>query len=252
MMAFKPGTISAQEFVDRKGQCTSTHVALLVASPQFRKHQSKKQSSAGQGSVILVTLTLLLMFAILLAELLRPVGGTALCFECFFTLFTLITAPSSFRKFHVWINLQATTAPDSVVVSQQEGSLLEVAPGLEQTTEDLQLLPVNTEHFPNALLVKQDQGSSLQVSCYCHNVTTIGSAKMGLDCAPRQNVMCFNNSSTMITRLLMPGVSQAAQSAFSRARRTVAEIPGLFSCHSLVTRHAFRSADLLSSQPQGM
>lgn len=123
-----------------------------------------------------------------------------------------------------------------------------MTPGLEQTTEDLQLLPVNAEHFP-ALLVKQDQGSSLQISCYCHNISTIESAKMGLDCAPAHNALCFNNSSTMTKRLLMPGVSQAAQSALSRARRHVAEIP-VFR-YSLVIGHAFQSADSLNFRPQG-
>lgn len=87
MMAFKPGTVSAEDFLDRKGQCTSMHVALLVASPEFRKHQSKKQSKAGHGSVIVVTPVLLLMFAILLAELLRPVGRTAVCFGFWFLEF---------------------------------------------------------------------------------------------------------------------------------------------------------------------
>ena len=128
--------------------------------------------------------------------------------------------------------------------------MLEVTPGLVQTAEDLQL-PVNTEHLPNALLVNQDQGSSLQVSCRCHNVTTSGTVKMGLDCAPEHNVLCFSNSSTMIKRLLIPGVSQAAQSASSRARHQVAEILALLLCHSLITRDAFRSASLLNFQPQG-
>lgn len=73
-MEFRPGTVSAQEFMDRKGQCTSKHIALLVASPEFKRHQIKKHSRAGQGSLILVVLSLVIMFTILLAELLWPVG----------------------------------------------------------------------------------------------------------------------------------------------------------------------------------
>ena len=81
MVAFKSGTVTAAEFLDRKGQCTSTHLALLVASPEFRRHQPKKQSDAHQGFLFLVAPALLLMFAILLAELLRPVGMVRVWFS---------------------------------------------------------------------------------------------------------------------------------------------------------------------------
>ncbi len=79
-MDFKPGVVTPAEFLDRKGQCTSRQLSLLVASAEFRKHQfnSKPYARHNIGAVSLVSTALLVMGAILLAEGLRPRGPLSL------------------------------------------------------------------------------------------------------------------------------------------------------------------------------
>ncbi len=74
-MDFRPGLVSHAEIFDRKGQCTSKQLSLLVASAEFKKHQSKQRPSTrhSKDALVLVSTALLIMAAILLAEGLRPV-----------------------------------------------------------------------------------------------------------------------------------------------------------------------------------
>ncbi len=73
-MEFRPGVVSPAEFFDRKGQCTSRQLSMLVASAEFKKHQSRKPPSARRSidAAALVSAALLIMCSLLLAEGLRP------------------------------------------------------------------------------------------------------------------------------------------------------------------------------------
>ena len=54
-MDFKPGVVTPAEFLDRKGQCTSRQLSLLVSSAEFRKHHFKKRRhTQGTTSVLLL------------------------------------------------------------------------------------------------------------------------------------------------------------------------------------------------------
>ena len=74
-MEFKPGVVSPAEFFDRKGQCTSRQLSMLVASAEFKQHQSRKPPRASRkiDAIALVSAALLVMCSLLLAESLRPV-----------------------------------------------------------------------------------------------------------------------------------------------------------------------------------